>query len=334
MNNTDWIDKDIPFVARFTNCKEVYYKEKPISYDRLLYDVTAMLNYEGSIWRPPSEARSLILQATVGCSHNACTFCISYKKKKYRVRGVEGIKSDLKSIPDRYLRNVRRVFLADGNALAMEYGEFYDILVELRKNIPNLERVGTYAYANDVDDKSVDNLRRLREAGLGIIYLGLETGDNQLLKWVRKGIDSSKNIEACKKIKQAGIPLSLTIILGLGGIEHSKEHAIATANVLNKIDPEYVGALTLMIPKGTPLHSLTTRGEFIPMTVKEILQEMKILVENLDLSNCIFRTNHASNYLPVRGTLSPDKEKILRQIDQAIEKGESALLRSEYMRGL
>ncbi|MBD3408326.1 MAG: radical SAM protein [Candidatus Lokiarchaeota archaeon] len=293
-----------------------------------------MLNYEGSIWRPPSEARSLILQATVGCSHNACTFCISYKKKKYRVRGVEGIKEDLSKIPNSYLHRVRRVFLADGNALAVDVDEMQLILAELNKSIPNLERVGTYAYAKDVDGKTVEDLKDLKKAGLGIVYLGLETGDDQLLEWVRKGLDSKKNIDSCLMVRKAGIPLSLTIILGLGGLELSERHAKATAEVLNKIDPEYVGALTLMIPEGTPLHSITQRGEFKPMSPSQILSEMKILVQHLNLTECIFRTNHASNYLPVRGTLNRDKQLILDQITAALNQGESAHLRTEYMRGL
>ncbi|TFG29932.1 radical SAM protein [Candidatus Thorarchaeota archaeon] len=293
-----------------------------------------MLRYEGSIWRPPSEARSLILQATVGCSHNACIFCVSYKQKKYRVRGAEGIKSDLDSLPSSYKERVSRVFLADGNALAMATSEFLHTLNLLRKELPALERTGVYAYAKDVRDKSVEDLKELHEAGLGIVYLGLETGDDELLRWARKGIDSAENISACKKIRQSGIPISLTIILGLGGLENSERHAKATAQVLNEIDPEYVGALTLMTPLGTHIHELVKSKEFIPMNPMDILRELKILVENLELSNCIFRTNHASNYLPIRGVLNSDKESILEMLSETIDNGDTSNFRPGYLRGL
>ncbi|MFW9846094.1 MAG: radical SAM protein, partial [Candidatus Thorarchaeota archaeon] len=263
-----------------------------------------MIGYEGSIWRPPSEARSLILQATVGCSHNACTFCVSYKSKAYRVRGVNGIRKDLDTLDPFTKSRVERVFLADGNALSIPTDEMRAILSVLHAELPNLHRVGTYAYAKDVREKTVEDLRTLSETGLGIVYLGLETGDDELLRWSRKGISTEENIDACRKIRDAGIPLSLTIILGLGGNRNSIQHARLTAGALNKIDPEYVGALTLMIPEGTPLYEMTRKKEFIPMSPFEVLGELSVLVESLELSSCIFRTNHASNYLPIRGTLN------------------------------
>jgi radical SAM superfamily enzyme YgiQ (UPF0313 family) len=293
-----------------------------------------VLEYEGSIWRPPSEARSLILQATVGCSHNACTFCVSYKRKKYKVRGAQGILNDLSSLDQRVKDSVRRVFLADGNALAMDTDEMKEILGVLHSELNQLERVGTYAYAKDVRDKSVDDLKVLRTAGLGIVYLGLESGDDELLQWSRKGVTSKDNIEACLKIRGAGIPLSLTIILGLGGLKQSERHAKRTAEVLNKIDPEYVGALTLMIPPGTPLYEMTEQEKFEPMSPFEILDEMKTLVTHLKLSECIFRTNHASNYLPIGGTLSRDRDRIIQIIQSVLETGNERALRPSYMRGL
>ena len=293
-----------------------------------------MLRYEGSIWRPPSEARSLILQATVGCSHNACIFCVSYKQKKYRVRGADGVQSDLDSLPFDYKRRVRRVFLADGNALAMPTDELIETLHVLRPELPSLERVGVYGYAKDVRDKSVDDLRRIKEAGLGIVYLGLETGDDELLRWSRKGVDSAENVKACTMIREAGIPLSLTIILGLGGLENSERHAQATAKVLNEIDPEYIGALTLMTPPGTRIHEMIQDREFEPMDPWDILKELRVLVEGLELTNCIFRTNHASNYLPIRGTLNADKEAILRVLSDTIGSDDTSKLKPSYLRGL
>ena len=293
-----------------------------------------MLKYEGSIWRPPSEARSLILQATVGCSHNACIFCVSYKQKQYRVRGADGVQSDLDSLPDSYKQRVRRVFLADGNALAMPTSELIESLNVLKPDLPSLERVGVYGYAKDVRDKSVDDLIRIRDAGLGIVYLGLETGADDLLRWCGKGVDSEENIKACRKIREAGIPVSLTIILGLGGSEHSEKHAKATARVLNEIDPEYVGALTLMTPPGTRINDLVQAQEFVPMNPMEILSELKILVEGLELSNCVFRTNHASNYLPIRGTLNADKDAILKVLTDTLSSEDTSKFRPSYMRGL
>ncbi len=293
-----------------------------------------MLQYEGSIWRPPSEARSLILQATVGCSHNACIFCVSYKQKKYRVRGAEGVQSDLDSLPSSYKQRVRRVFLADGNALAMPTDDLIETLSVLKPELPSLERVGVYGYAKDVRDKSVDDLKKVKDAGLGIVYLGLETGDDDLLKWSRKGVDTAENIKACKMIREARIPLSITIILGLGGYEHSERHAKATAKALNEIDPEYVGALTLMTPPGTRISEMVQTKEFEPMDAMDILGELKLLVEGLELSNCVFRTNHASNYLPIRGTLNADKEAILRVLSDTIGSEDTSLLRPSYLRGL
>ncbi|MHA1576490.1 MAG: radical SAM protein [Candidatus Thorarchaeota archaeon] len=292
------------------------------------------MQYEGSIWRPPSEARSLILQATVGCSHNACIFCVSYKAKKYRVRGAGAIQSDLDSLPESYKNRVSRVFLADGNALAMSTSELLATLEVLRKELPSLVRVGVYGYAKDVREKSIEDLKSLHSAGLGIVYLGLETGDDDLLRWVRKGVDSAENIASCKKIRDAGIPLSLTIILGMGGLENSDKHAKATAQVLNEIDPEYVGALTLMTPPGTHIYDLVESKDFVPMKPMDILKELKLLVAHLELSNCVFRTNHASNYLPIRGILNADKEAILEVLAETINNEDTSNLRPGYLRGL
>ncbi len=293
-----------------------------------------MLRYEGSIWRPPSEARSLILQATVGCSHNACIFCVSYKSKNYRVRGASGIQTDLDSLSVHHKARIRRVFLADGNALAMSTSELIDSLKVLYKELPGLQRVGVYGYAKDVREKTVDDLKKLNEAGLGIVYLGLETGADELLRWARKGVDSAENIIACNKIRESGIPLSLTIILGLGGIEKSEKHAKSTAKVLNAIDPEYVGALTLMTPPGTKIHEMVNEREFIPMGPMAILKELKLLVENLELSNCVFRTNHASNYLSISGTLNSEKGIILELLNETIKNEDTSKLRPGYLRGL
>jgi radical SAM superfamily enzyme YgiQ (UPF0313 family) len=216
----------------------------------------------------------------------------------------------------------------------MESEEMIDVLQVLYDKLPNLERVGVYGYAKDVRNKSVNDLKRLQEAGLGIVYLGLETGDDELLRWSRKGVTSEENIAASKKIREANIPLSITIILGFGGKASSERHAKATAVALNAIDPEYVGALTLMTPPGTPIFEMVQTGEFIPMNPFAILEELRILVSNLDLSECIFRTNHASNYLPLRGTLSRDKKSLLDILDNALRNPDESRLRPHYLRGL
>lgn len=293
-----------------------------------------MIQYEGSIWRPPSEAHSLILQATVGCSHNACIFCISYKVKQYRVRGVEGIRADLDTLNADYKSKVTRVFLADGNALAMSTEELVEVLEVLGEELSSLQRVSLYGYAKDVRNKSIDDLRLLKEKGLGIVYFGLETGDDELLNWIRKGVDSKESVAACKKIRTAGIPLSITIILGLGGLKNSKRHAEATAQALNEIDPEYIGALTLMTPMGTRIGEMVMSGEFQPMEPIDTLKELRILIEELELTNCVFRTNHASNYLPIRGTLNADRSILLATLTAVIESGDMTGLRPTYLRGL
>jgi len=293
-----------------------------------------MLDFEGEIWRPPSEAQSLILQATLGCSHNACTFCVSYKGRAFKVRGAEGIQRDLAHLTPTQKLSVSRVFLADGNALTMRTDEMLNVLHVLKSQLPNLERVGSYGYAKDVRNKSISELRQLRDEGLGIVYFGLETGDDEILRLVHKGVDSEENVTACKKIRNAGIPLSITIILGLGGESMSEQHAVSTARALNRIDPEYVGALTLMIPVDTPLHNITARGEFEPMRPFDILRELRLLVENLDLTECVFRTNHASNYLAIGGTLNRDRDSVVSLLSKVIDEENGAALRPSHARGL
>jgi radical SAM superfamily enzyme YgiQ (UPF0313 family) len=216
----------------------------------------------------------------------------------------------------------------------MPTNDLIETLHVLKPELPSLERVGVYGYAKDVRDKSVDDLKKIKDAGLGIVYFGLETGDDDLLRWSRKGVDSVENIKACKMIREAGIPLSITIILGLGGYEHSERHAKATATVLSEIDPEYVGALTLMTPPGTRISEMVKTKEFEPMDAMDILRELRLLVESLELTNCVFRTNHASNYLPIRCTLNTDKEAILKVLSDTIGSEDVGRLRPSYLRGL
>ena len=290
------------------------------------------MRYVEPVFRPPSEARSLLIQATVGCSNNTCTFCGSNLLKKFGVRPLEDIEEDLINARTYYGEGVKRIFLLDANALCMKTSDLIEVLNLSYALFPNLDRVGLYACTKDIFEKSERELEKLCNAGLKIAYLGLESGDDDILKRIRKGANSNETIEACKKIMDAGILLSITIILGLGGLERWKEHAIKTADVLNKINPQYIGALTLMVVPGTPLFRQVNKGQFKVLNSNEILHEMRLLVENLDLSNSVFRSNHASNYLQIGGTLPQDKKAILEMIDSAIER--KITLRPEFSRAL
>ncbi len=288
--------------------------------------------YEGSVFRPPSEARSLILQATIGCSHNKCTFCITYKDKEFRIKSLEEIRRDVETVLP-YYKETKRIFLADGNALIIPTKDLLKILVLLKESFLKLVRVGIYACPQDILKKSVSELKELRDSGVGIIYIGLESGSDPILKKVRKGVSSKRMIEAGNKVKEAGMILSVIFILGLGGKEHSKEHAIETARVLCRMDPDYIGALTLMAVKDTAIYNEVKTGKLELLEPKEILEELHILIENLNLSKCIFRVNHASNYLPVGGTLPEDKQEMLDKINRILQRND-VIFKPEWLRAL
>ncbi len=292
------------------------------------------MRYVEPVFRPPSEAGSLLIQASIGCSNNTCAFCGSNLTKKFGIRPLEEIQEDILEARALYGEGVRRVFLLDSNALCIKTEDLLEILNLLYAVFPHLERVGLYACATDALKKSEEELRELSKAGLKIAYLGVESGDDVILKRMRKGVTAKQTIEGCKKIMDAGITLSVTIILGLGGKDRWMENAVETAKTLNHIDPPYVGALTLMVVPGTPLHREVLEGKFQVLDAQEILREMRVLVENLELTNCVFRSNHASNYLPLGGTLPQDKEDILSVIDLALKKSVKVPLRPEKLRRL
>jgi len=273
------------------------------------------MRYEGIVYRPPSEARSYILQVTIGCSHNACTFCDMYKGKKFRVRPIQEVKEDIDMARKYYGPNIRRVFLADGDALILKNSKLLEILSYLKKAFPRLERIGIYGNPRGILTKSFEELKELKDAGISIVYMGIETGDPELLQKINKGVNVEEMIEAGKRVKESGIALSVTIILGLGGPEMLEQNARGSAYVINKIDPDYVGALTLLLREGTPYYDQVMAGEISVSTPYNIFQELRILIENLELTNCVFRSNHASNYFPIGGTLPQDKEKMLRTLD-------------------
>jgi radical SAM superfamily enzyme YgiQ (UPF0313 family) len=289
------------------------------------------MNYEGAIYRPPSEAASLILQISVGCSNNTCTFCVAYKDKKFRIKTWPEIESDILSAR-RYRNHVNRIFLADGNALALNTNLLIKVLERLYVEFPLLERVSIYAGAQDVLRKKPEELKRLKEAGLGIVYFGLESGSDKVLKLVKKGVTAANMIEACRRVKEAGLTLSITVISGLGGTDLTEEHALETASAISAINPDYFSTLTLMVVEGTELYEQVKRGEFKLMTPIQDLMELRLMLENFNLTNCVFRSNHASNYLPLKGVLNRDRQALLSLLDRAFSNPD--MLRPEYLRGL
>ncbi|HEX3031998.1 MAG TPA: radical SAM protein [Bacillota bacterium] len=295
------------------------------------------MGYVGNIYRPPSEAYSFILQVTVGCSHNSCTFCSSFKSKKYHEKDLEEIRSDIAWAKQTY-GQLTRVFLADGDALSADTEFLLKILTMLREAFPNLERVGAYAGPWSLLDKTPAELEALHKAGLSILYLGLESGNAEVLgDIVKKTATPADMIAAANKAHATGFTLSVTIILGLGGEKLTLEHAQDTAKVLNAMQPHYVGALTLLLDEGAPLLRKVQSGEFRLLNPVQILEELKVLVGNFQLNNCVFRTNHASNYLVLGGTLPQDKQRMLVEIEQALQhlrKGNDGMLRPESYRRL
>jgi len=283
------------------------------------------------VYRPPSEAASLIFQVTLGCSHNACSFCVSYKGKRFRVKTWEEIEADIDAAKV-YYRNITRVFLADGNAMVAETGLLLKVLEKLYHNFPRLERVGIYARASDFLSKTPEDLKKLREAGITLAYLGLESGDDRILKMIHKGSTAAEIIDSGRKAMEAGLPLSVTVIIGVGGPEMSEEHAVATAKAASAINPAYLSALTMLIPENSFMDKKVKKGEFKLLTPEQTLQELKVMLENMTLTNCVFRSNHASNYLPLKGVLNQDRGKLLAFIQSALAHPE--LLRPEFMRAL
>ncbi|QZY56339.1 radical SAM protein [Crassaminicella profunda] len=276
------------------------------------------MRYEGSVYRPPSEAYSLIIQATIGCSHNKCTFCSMYKDKQFRMRNMEEIIEDLKMARD-YYKHVKRIFLADGNALALKTEYLKTILLKIKELFPECERVGIYSAPKDILRKSVDELKILKELGLGIAYLGAESGSDEILEHINKGVTSEEMIAAGQRMVESGIPLSVTLISGLGGKENWRKHAKESARVINEINPQYLGLLTLLVQKGTKMYEEVQKGEFNLLTPEEVILETKELVENLNVKDCVFRSNHASNYVSLAGTLPGDKMNLLKQLEMMIE---------------
>jgi len=303
------------------------------------------------IFRPPSERESYFLPLTSGCSNNTCTFCGLYGTK-LRLRGVREVKKEIDAlsmyvrhgvrVPD--IENIvyaiaqrwdgRRVFLQDGDAMVYPFPKLVEALQYLNEKFPNLERIGSYATPQDILRRSVDELKKLKQLKLSIFYTGIESGDDEVLLKIGKGVNSRQMIEAGRKAKEAGVTLSLTVILGLGGVEGSRKHVLETARVLSAIDPEYAGALTLTLIPGTPLWQECQQGTFHPITPFQSLEELKGIVENSSFTDCFFSSMHASNYLSVRGRLPKDKARMLKELERVLSKKDPSLLRPEFLRGL
>lgn len=289
------------------------------------------MRYEGTVYRPPSEAYSLIIQATIGCAHNKCTFCSMYKSKNFRIRSLEEIYQDLYMARNNY-KIVKRIFLADGDALAIKTDDLKNILLKIEEIFPECERVGVYGAPKDIIRKSIDELKELKKFGLGIIYLGVESGSEVILKDIKKGAAREEIVEAGRRVKESGIKLSVTLISGIGGQNLWREHALESADVISKIDPDYLGLLTLMVEDGTELKRKVASGEVRLLSPKEVMLETKLLLENIHVSDCVFRSNHASNYVPLGGTLPKEKDEIIKTIDYVLN--DYVSFKPEEYRGL
>ncbi|MGD8373022.1 MAG: radical SAM protein [Syntrophobacterales bacterium] len=289
------------------------------------------MHYEGPIIRPPSEAFSILLQVTLGCSHNKCTFCGTYKDKRFTIKDDDTILADI-LFAAKYMRSQHRLFLMDGDALIIPQRKLVWILDTIEENLPWVRRVGAYANAKSIKLKSDEELIQLKENGLGIIYLGVESGDDETLQKVCKGTRAENLIRQGRRVKRAGIKLSVTVLLGIAGRSGSLKHAKATGELLTAMDPNFVGALTVMILPNTPLDEELRAGRFELPDTRELLLELREMFEHTHLSGGLFFSNHASNYLPVKARLPKDREKTLELIDGAL-RGEVAL-KPEWMRGL
>lgn len=291
------------------------------------------MRYHGTVIRPPSEADSYLLQITYGCSHNRCTFCGTYMDKPFQVRAMEEVLEDV-AMASRRMPDVRRVFLCDGNALVLDMDRLTTVLDALNAAFPLLRRISIYANARDILGKSESDLAVLREKGLELIYLGLESGCDEVLRRVDKGSTAAEMVAGVTRAKEAGMRVSVIALLGLGGTELSDQHADGTAEAVNAMDPQYLSMLTLMLVPGTPLHRQWQAGEFRLPEPEALLAELRRVIAGTEgLSRCVFRTNHASNYVPLAGTLSRDKERLLDTLDGALGRGRGAF-RPESWRAL
>lgn len=290
------------------------------------------MRYEGQIYRPPSEADAYILQATVGCSWNACVYCDMYREKRFRVRALADTLEDLREAGRRFGPQVRKLFVADGDALVLPMDHWLPILDAARQGFPHLQRVSAYAMARNILEKSGEELALLRERGLSRLYIGPESGDDVTLKRIAKGSTFQEHAEAARKAHAAGFSISVIAMLGVAGEERSAEHAERTAELVTAMDPEFFAALTTTVVSGTPLERLVQKRRFVLPDIQQMFRELRTIVDRARPTHAVFRTNHASNYLPLAGVLPHDRQRIVAAIDAALD-GRIAL-RPEWSRGL
>ncbi|MBS3975925.1 MAG: radical SAM protein [Syntrophomonadaceae bacterium] len=276
------------------------------------------MRYEGLVYRPPSEANSLIIQATVGCPYNKCAFCCMYRESKFKIRPVSEIKTDLEMARDYYGEEVASVFFADGNTIVMKTKDLVEIFTYAREVFPRLERITVYGSARFIVKKKPEDLRALREAGLKRIHAGMESGDDQVLAFINKGTDRAGVIRAGLMVKEAGIELSEYMIVGVGGKDLSRQHAINSATALNEINPDFIRLRTFMPARGTQMHRLYQSGEFVLLSPHEALMETRLFVEHLEGIESWFLSDHVSNYWDLHGQLPKAKEEMLKEIDYAL----------------
>lgn len=276
------------------------------------------MRYEGNIFRPPSEAYSLLVQVTIGCTHNKCTFCSMYKDKKFRVRDLDEVIQDLKWAKEHY-RRVERIFLCDGDALALSNNRLMPILEFISGNFPECERVTVYGRAKDALKKTDEEMRQLYEAGIKMVYLGAESGSEKVLKAINKGETRQELIDGVKKIEASGMKASVTFISGLAGKDGWEDHAIQTGTMISEMQPSYVGLLTLMVEPGVPMADDIQSGKLRLLSAEEVMAETLLMLQNTNVQkDCVFRSNHASNYVSLRGTLPADREKMMALLRKAM----------------
>lgn len=292
------------------------------------------MNYDIPLFRPPSEANSLIFQVTIGCSHNQCKFCYMYKMKKFRIKKLDIIKREIDEASE-YEPYTERIFLADGDALVIRTEMMIDIINYIKSRFRHLKRVSVYANPSNILNKSLSELRDIRNAGLEMLYIGIESGDDEILRLIDKGANRKEIIESIKKAKEAGFVTSTTVVLGLGGRERSQGHSKNTASLVNEAHPDYLSLLTLMLsPTIKEVYKNDIGGVFTPLDPIETLVEIREIIKGVNVRGIIFRTNHASNYLPLKGTISEDKVRLINILNMAIEDPTGSLLRPEFLRGL
>ncbi len=291
------------------------------------------MDYVGRVYRPPSEARSLLLQVTIGCSHNRCVYCDMYRDKQFRPKPWATVEADILEARS-HGPIFKRVFLMDGDALILSTRRLMQVLESIRNHLPWVERVGTYGDTRSVGRKSVEELTELREAGLGIVYHGMESGDPEVLERIDKGGNREEAIETARKLREAGILHSVMVLLGVGGDGLSEQHARGTASALTAMDPAFVGALTTTVVPGTPLDAMQQRGEFELPSKFRMLEELRTIVDEARFTQTRFSANHASNYLPVRSELPRDRDALLEVLDRVIAEGDERRLKPERLRGL